>query len=228
MTPYASFSYFALVALLVAPAVWLGWRGRAAARWVLASALLMLVVHHAPSHNLLPGVGRVRDLWVVLAFGAWQWLLAGWLLAGGGKKRPAWRFRMALALALLPLVATKLAPAVAPGSRLGFLGISYVCFRALDVLLAVRDGLVTTLAPGAYVAFVAFFPTVSSGPIDRFRRFLKDYEAPRTREQLLADLDHAAWQLHLGLLAKFIVAALIKQYWMDPAGKVAGMGGGRR
>ncbi len=225
MTPYASFSYFALVALLVAPAVWLGWRGRAAVRWILASALLMLVVHHAPSSNLVPGLGRVRDLWVVLAFGTWQWLLARWLLAGGGKKAPAGRFRVALALALLPLVVVKLAPVLAPASRIGFLGVSYVCFRALDVLFAVRDGLVTTLAPGAYTAFVGFFPALSSGPIDRFRRFLKDYEAPRSRVQLLADLDHAAWQLHLGLLAKFIVAALIKQYWMDPAAKLPGLGG---
>ncbi len=222
MTPYASFSYFALVALLVGPAVWLGWRGRGAARWVLISAALMLVVHHAPSVNVVPGLGRLRDLWVVLGFGVWQYGLARGLLAAGGKGAPAWRFRLALGLALAPLVAVKLAPVLAPASRLGFLGVSYVSFRALDVLLGVRDGLVKAIPAGSYAAFVFFFPTISAGPIDRYRRFLRDYDAPRSRAQLLGDLDTAVWQLHVGLLLKFILAALVQQYWMDPAAKLHG------
>ena len=225
MIPYASFSYFALALLLVAPAVWLGWRGRGAGRWVLVSAVLMLLVHHGPTSNLVPGLGRVRDLWVVLGFGAWQYALARGFLAGGGKAAPAWRFRLGLLLGLAPLVLVKLAPVIAPESRIGFLGVSYVTFRSLDVLLGIRDGLVKAVPAGSYFAFVFFFPTISAGPIDRYRRFLRDYDAPRSRAQLLADLDTAVWQLHVGLLFKFILAALVQQYWMDPAAKLAGWAG---
>ena len=58
----------------------------------------------------------------------------------------------------------------------GFFGISYVSFRALDVIFSIRDRVVTAVPPLTYFAFLFFFPTVSSGPIDRFRRFSQDWQ----------------------------------------------------
>jgi membrane protein involved in D-alanine export len=99
----------------------------------------------------------------------------------------------------------------------GFLGISYVTFRTLDVIICIRDGLVKALPPIRYFAFLLFFPTISSGPIDRYLRFSKDWERKRSRADLLADLDSAAAWLMQGFLYKFLLAAFIARHWMNPA-----------
>src|SRR5206468_5930932 len=69
-----------------------------------------------------------------------------------------------------------------------------------------------------------FFPTISSGPIDRYRRFTADWRKRRTRAEFLLDLNHAVHRLFRGFFYKFIVAALIKQYWLDRAAEGAGFG----
>ena len=55
---------------------------------------------------------------------------------------------------------------------LGFLGISYLTFKAVQVVMDLRDGVMKEYHPFRYIQFL-FFPTISSGPIDRYRRFEK-------------------------------------------------------
>src|SRR5213079_2515277 len=65
--------------------------------------------------------------------------------------------------------------------------------------------------------FLFFFPTISAGPIDRYQRFAADWRKRRTRAEFLIDLDSAVHRIFRGFLYKFIVAALIKQYWLERA-----------
>ncbi|MGV3531413.1 MAG: MBOAT family O-acyltransferase, partial [Chthoniobacteraceae bacterium] len=58
-------------------------------------------------------------------------------------------------------------------------------------------------------------PTLSSGPIDRYRRFGQDWAKIRGRTEFLDDLDAAVARVFQGFLYKFIIAALISIYWMD-------------
>ena len=111
-----------------------------------------------------------------------------------------------------------------PGSQFGFLGISYVTFRALDVVFCLRDKVIALPPTLDFLAFLFFFPTISSGPIDRYRRFTADWRKRRTRAEFLLDLNHAVHRLFRGFFYKFIVAALIKQYWLDRAAEGAGFG----
>jgi membrane protein involved in D-alanine export len=136
--------------------------------------------------------------------------------AGTGA-RGRWLFYVTIGASLLPLAAAKLVPLLAPKSQFGFLGISYVTFRALDVVFCLRDKVIA--APGTldFLMFLFFFPTISAGPIDRYRRFASDWRRKRTRAEFLSDLDGAVHRIFRGLLYKFIIAALIKQYWLDPA-----------
>src|SRR5262249_9583796 len=127
-----------------------------------------------------------------------------------------WIFYGAIGLGLLPLVLARAQPYLAPDSLWGFAGISYVTLRALDVIFGIQDGTIKLAPPFQLIAFLFFFPTISSGPIDRFRRFAGDWERRRTRAEMLDDLDGAVRRIFTGFLYKFIIAALIKEYWLDP------------
>ena len=45
--------------------------------------------------------------------------------------------------------------------------------------VGVQDGVIKTLSLPQYLTFLFFFPTVSSGPIDRYRRFATDWQRRR-------------------------------------------------
>ncbi|MGB8646261.1 MAG: D-alanyl-lipoteichoic acid biosynthesis protein DltB [Anaerolineae bacterium] len=223
MIPYGDFSYFALMLYPVIPTIILGLLGRINWRWVFFITLVVLAVQFARGLNILPET-TVLELWLVLAYAVPELAVAEGFLYLRKRAKNKWVYYGALGLSLLPLVISKFTPLVAPKSLIGFLGISYVTFRSLDVIFGIQDGLITTLPPLQYLGFVFFFPTISSGPIDRFRRFSKDWEHTRTRPEFLQDLDGAVHRLFTGFLYKFILAALIKTYWLDPMSKGSDVG----
>ena len=214
MIPYADFTFFGLLLYAVVPTLILGVFGRAGWRWALFVTTVMLVLQY---HGLLKVRFdfEVREIWIVIGFAAWQWATVRAFVRAGA--RGGWLFYSAVGASLLPLAAAKLFPVVSPGSQFGFLGISYITFRALDIVFCLRDKVIA--APGTldFLMFLFFFPTISSGPIDRYRRFASDWRKARTRAEFLADLDGAVHRVFRGFLYKFIIAALIKQYWLEPA-----------
>ena len=56
----------------------------------------------------------------------------------------------------------------------GFLGISYVTFKSVQLIMEIRDGSIKEIKVGKLIQFISFFPTISSGPIDRYKRYVKD------------------------------------------------------
>jgi membrane protein involved in D-alanine export len=222
MIPYATFTYFGVLLYPVVPAVLLRIVLRRIWVWTLIATLLMLVMQYSGTFTIWPStVGR--EIWLVVAYGLFQLMIASAFVQTRVHTRSRWPFYGAVALGLLPLVTVRTLPTLVPGSLAGFLGISYVTFRALDVIFSIRDGVVTSIRPGQMLAFLFFFPTISSGPIDRFRRFVSDWEHPRTRAELLEDLDGGLHRIMTAFLYKFILAALIKEYWLDRAAAGSGL-----
>jgi membrane protein involved in D-alanine export len=227
MIPYATFTYVALALLAGVPSIVLGVGGRLVSRTLLTRMALlvatagMLTIQYSGRFELWP-TGTTREIWLVLGFAALQWLTAVTFLRARSRINHPSVFLVALAFGLAPLIATKLVPSLAPETTFGFLGISYVTFRVLDVIFGIQDRLITSLPPMQLAAYVFFFPTISAGPIDRYRRFAQDWERQRDRPQVLADLDVAIHHVFTGLLYKFILAALIRDYWMTPASTAEG------
>jgi len=211
MTPFGDFIFFGLLLYAVLPTIVLGLFGRAGRRWLLVVTLALLAVQYAGELEVWPGV-EVRELWIVLGYavleGAVAWAFLRW------KSRVT--FWLALVLSILPLAISKLLPLFATETVFGFLGISYVTFRAVDVVLSIKDGVVKQLSAAQYLAYLLFFPTLSSGPIDRYRRFALDWLRTRTRAEFLDDLDFALARVFRGFLYKFIVAALLYAHWVTP------------
>ena len=116
---------------------------------------------------------------------------------------------------LLPLVIVRLRPDL--DRAIALVGLSYVTFRSLDVVFSIRDGAIERVPLDEYLAFLLAFPTISAGPIDRFRRFHEDWERPQTGAVVLADLDTGLHHIVTGFFFKFIAAALVAHYWMSAA-----------
>lgn len=197
MIPYTDFTYFVLLLYVAVPTVVLGLFGRAAWHWAVVVTLAMLVVQYQHLVHLRAHL-PVREIWLVMAFAVWQWVTVRAFAAATA--RAGWRFYGAIAISLLPLVLAKAVPLASPKTQFGFLGISYVTFRALDLVFCLRDGVIATPRTLDFFMFLFFFPTISAGPIDRYRRFETDWKKKRTREEFLADLDGA---LHLFFVGCF-------------------------
>ena len=222
MTPYASFFYFGITLFFALPLVFAALvKGRPllnAKPWIVAATALMLITQYWDPSRRLPQE-HVQELWVLFGYAGAQWVFA-WAYLWSRRRKKAWTpFLLALTAALIPLVCVKLPLSThsAIVRYTAFAGISYVTFRTVDVIIGIRDGLITTLPPLRFWAYLLFFPTISSGPIDRYLRFQKDFDRSRTRAEFFADLDAAVEHLFRGLAYKFLVASLLETYWVGPA-----------
>ena len=214
MIPFANFSFFGFMLYAVVPTVFLGIVGRAGRRWALFITLLYLIVQFRDRLNVTPYFS-LPNLVIVGGYAVFEWLVATWFLRARLQAKSKWQFYGAFLLALAPLAAAKFLPLTFPGVEFGFLGISYITFRILDVLFCIQDGLIKSLPATELFAFLFFFPTISAGPIDRYRRFDGDWKLRRSRQDFLIDLDFALERTFRGFLYKFILAALIKRFWVD-------------
>ncbi len=215
MNPYADFTFFGILLYAVIPTLILGFMGRLGGYWAFCLTLLYLIGQFSGDLELTPG--RFVPLQIIVAgYAAYQWLLATLLLGARRRRKSGLALCAALLLALAPLVTAKFLPLLLPLSEFGFLGISYVTFRVLDILFCIHDGLITALPAAEFFTYLFFFPTLSAGPIDRYRRFDLDWRLPCSRQDFLVNIDTAVERIFRGFLYKFILAALIKRFWIDP------------
>jgi membrane protein involved in D-alanine export len=214
--PYTNFIYFLIALVILLPALVFGVGGRFRRTWIVAASLVMLTIQYWTPEKIW-GEWQIQGIWLVLGFGGYELALASSFLRLRRSGPRRWAYYGALTLGLLPLAAAKFIPLFNSDYGLGFLGLSYITFRCLDVIFGIQDGLIQRLTPIQYLSFLLVFPPISSGPIDRYKRFETDWERERTRSELLQDLDGAVQRIFNGFLYKYILAALIKTYWLDPA-----------
>ena len=163
---YTSASFFIALAIVAVPAVALGASGRRIKPWGMVASVAMLAFLFADSRRALVAF----LLFVALATASAYATLSSWK---SGRRSMA-VYRISLAATLVPLVVYKVSAAVDAPGFLGFIGISYLTFRAVQVVVEIRDGLIEDLSLADYLYFLTFFATITSGPIDRSRRFLED------------------------------------------------------
>ena len=60
------------------------------------------------------------------------------------------------------------------------------------MIMEIRDGMIKEFHPWITLQFIIFFPTISSGPIDRYRRFKKDYDNIPDREKYVQMLEKSS------------------------------------
>ena len=114
-------------------------------------------------------------------------------------------------LSILPLVINKVF-ALTSLHLLAFIGISYMSFKTIQIMLEISDGLIKEkISVKDYLQFLLFFPTVSAGPIDRSRRFLKEINEVMPRKEYLELAGDGVYRIVLGLLNKIVLSTYVYQ-----------------
>ena len=127
---------------------------------------------------------NLKQIYALLFYVVWQILIVYSYKIYRQKADNKWIFYLHSFLSVLPLIFVKVEPAIKNGhqSLFGFLGISYLTFRAVGMIIEMRDGVLKEFTLWEFLRFMLFMPTFSSGPIDRFKRFNEDYKAIPERE----------------------------------------------
>ncbi|WP_334331812.1 MULTISPECIES: D-alanyl-lipoteichoic acid biosynthesis protein DltB [unclassified Companilactobacillus] len=199
ITPYSSPHYFIYLLLLLLPIMIGLWFGKRFRFYDLIATVVILIITFFGG-NMSQGLSLIFYI-------LYEMLLVFVYLSYRRKKNNFWVFTSFVVLAIIPLVFVKLDPLLknATISLFGFMGISYLTFKAVEIIMEIRDGAIKDIKPYEFLRFLLFFPTISSGPIDRFRRFQKDVIKVPTRDEYVELLHSGVNKLMQGLLYKFII-----------------------
>ncbi|MES9546217.1 D-alanyl-lipoteichoic acid biosynthesis protein DltB [Streptococcus intermedius] len=209
LEPYGDPQYFVYIILAVLPIfVGLFFKKRFPVYEALVSLAFIIFMLIGP---------KLTQIYALLFYVLWQmlwvWTYKIYRKTGDSK----WIFYLHVALSVLPLFFVKVTPAIyGHQSLLGFLGISYLTFRSVGMIIELRDGVLKEFNLWEFLRFMLFMPTFSSGPIDRFKRFNEDYETIPERDELLDMLETSVQYIMLGFLYKFILAHIFGSMILPP------------
>lgn len=208
ITPYSSFFSLIVFFLFLLPAIFLGIKEKSIKSYGMIISIPMLMLVMGISLKLLE----------FLIFLIYQLIIIFVFLQIKNKSTKI--FITLLTLSIIPLFVIKCGdyvPKFLGGYNLiGFIGASYVSFRVWQMMFEIRDGHVESLSIANCLYFITFFPTISSGPIDRFDRFMKDINSCVDRETYIKEyLIPGLIKIGRGILYKFAIATAINLFIID-------------
>ncbi|MFP9131029.1 D-alanyl-lipoteichoic acid biosynthesis protein DltB [Niallia sp. BSM11] len=206
MTPYSSFLFFIILGILLLPTMILGIMGKRLRYYNVFVSIVVLAIIFS---------GGNAGFFSLVVFTILQVILVKGYISYRQTKNSSLVFYVISFLSILPLILSKILPILAVDNWASFLGISYLTFRAVQIIIETRDGLIKQqLSIFKLVNFMLFYPTISSGPIDRFRRFQKDEEKHWKPEEYKELLYKGINKIFLGFLYKFIIGYCINTYFI--------------
>ena len=204
MTPFSGLLFFYVMGLLLSPAVVLGLLEKPLKHYGLLFTVLMIAFVFGENGQFLQ----------LAIFFLWEVTLC--FLYLHIHKRSSFTLTLSLALSLMPLVAAKVGEIYRSFDMFQFLGVSYMTFRSVQVIIDIHDGKIKQLGFLDTSYFLLFFPSVASGPIDRYQRFLSDLNRKISREEYIDILRRGVWKLAFGALSGIVIGGFIWNQWLVP------------
>lgn len=199
LSQYDGYLYMYILLLTFIPAVVLGIFEKKIKYYALLATGFMIYII----------IGPGKQLNTLIAFMLWELAIIYIYFNIRSKTKNKWVFRLFLLLSTMPLIINKISPLTNFGV-IGFIGISYLSFRTIQIVIETYDGSIEKLRLFDMIYFILFFPTLSSGPIDRSRRFEEEINSKISRDTYIDDyLLHGIKKIFLGVLYKFAIATLI-------------------
>lgn len=205
MIPYSNLLFFYIIGLILIPGVILGVMEKRLKVYGFIATLLII--------GLLFFDSKLQLFCLVLFYFGELFLIKAYSLLRKKYSR-RWILWVTILLSLLPLALSKWGHFFTD-RLLGFLGISYLTFKVIQMLLEISDGLIKEVKLLDFTYFLLFFPTLSSGPIDRSRRFLDEVNQVIPRNEYLDRVYQGLRKLLLGAGYKFILGNITYTYWLS-------------
>ena len=210
MNFYIDPAFYVFLALAVIPAAILGFTGHRIKYYGLAASLAFLLLLFGENAE-----GMLAFLvFLAVACAATFWVLSSWKRG----EKSLWKYRCALVAVIAPLVIYKIG-AVFDHNLMGFLGISYITFKAVQVIIEIRDGLIDHMDFADYLYFLVFFTPFTSGPIDRSRRFTEDANRVYSKQEYADLLARGIMLVLIGAVYQKVLGTVFFHYFTPaPAG----------
>ncbi|MBE6055216.1 MAG: D-alanyl-lipoteichoic acid biosynthesis protein DltB [Clostridium sartagoforme] len=206
LAQYGDYLYLYILLLSFIPAIIIGVRGKNIKNYGALISILMV--------GLIVGTGKYyMILFFMFIIGEFT-VIYGYLFIRR-KTDNKILYYSALLASMLPVIITK-ASVLTKFGPIGFIGLSYLNFKAIQMIIEIYDGAIKEVKFSTLVYFIIFFPTLSSGPIDRYRRFEEDLNKSIAKDEYLNDyLYIGIRKIIIGLGYKFVLAYLINTFWMS-------------
>lgn len=196
---FSGLNFWSLLIILSIPAIFLGIKEKKNKYYILFSSLVFCFLVYSKNINSL--------IYLVI-FLIYEYMLIKEYLRLKIEKNCD-RVSIFVILSLFPLVISRILPILEIDYKFGFLGISYITFKVMQILVEIKDNMIKEVNFIDYLSFMIFFPTLSSGPIDRSRRFIKDIEKKISKTEYLDNLGKGIEYILQGLVYKIILSQLI-------------------
>lgn len=196
---FSGLNFWLLLIILSIPAIFLGIKEKKNKYYILFSSLVFCFLVYSKNINSL--------IYLVI-FLIYEYMLIKLYLRLKIEKNCD-RVSIFVILSLVPLVISRILPILEIDYKFGFLGISYITFKVMQMLVEIKDNMIKEVNFIDYLSFMIFFPTLSSGPIDRSRRFIKDIEKTISKTEYLDNLGKGIEYILQGLVYKIILSQLI-------------------
>lgn len=205
MIPYSGLFFFYVTFILMVPAIILGLSGKSIKKYGLFVNIIMIIILFGSS---------LKQSICLAAFYIGELILIKVYLLIRKRYDYRWMLWIAIIFSLLPLIIVKWGN-VLIHRQVGFLGVSYLTFKVVQILIETYDGLITEIGIFDFTYFLLFFPTISSGPIDRSRRFKDDINKTLAPQDYAAYLKEGIYKIFKGIAYKFVISTLISTYWVN-------------
>jgi membrane protein involved in D-alanine export len=206
LTQYGDYFYLYILLLSLIPAIVLGIKGKNIKPYGILLSIFMV--------GVIIGINSTGiKLFIMFLVG--ELILIYVYLIIRRKTDNKYIYYLTLFLSILPIIITKVS-SIIPFGAIGFIGLSYLNFKAIQMIIEIYDGAIKEIKFSSLIYFIIFFPTLSSGPIDRYRRFEEDLSKTIPRKEYVSEyLYTGIKKIIIGLGYKFVLAYIINTLWMS-------------
>ena len=193
-------SFFLWLAGLSIPAIYLGCREKSLKWYGMFVTFVFVWLSMGSNLNALFNLG----LYTVIEYAVVRIYLE--LRTKNG--RVTWQYRIFLLASLAPLTIYKILGLTGNKYHIfAFLGLSYMTFKSTQMVIEIYDGVIKDFKTSNFIYLLLFFPAITSGPIDRSRRFDEDIDKIIPRDEYLELLGEGIYKILKGMVYKMVIAA---------------------